>query len=399
MHRQYSLAKKLPALVLSLCLILGLLSWALLSSHASKLSTETLQEKGQLTINQLAELVRGPLFNGDSISIQVALQNVTEDKTILDASVYDIGGQLVAQSKKPPPDSAIAVSFNRNIALQDTEAGKVIITVDSQPIEQRYNQVVNNWLLLWALFTVLSTYGCYRFAEQLSRRLRLLTNRLPGSSESLDDEMASLELRLQPLLSKSSDEGLSDTGYYCSLITATIKNRHRLESQLNRQNLTQLFEKIDYCTLRTLELYAGQRIEGGSGSINFYIRSTQVSKQHLLICLMAIYSLQQVLERLSEDLGIELEICWALCSNNIPSAPLFRHHEGLDKLKTATATLADELEKGAIAVQSTEFDIEQLSSIARFLPFKENCYVLQGFPEGRQLLLEKQIQHLATICL
>ena len=399
MHRQYSLAKKLPALVLSLCLILGLLSWALLSSHASQLSRETLQEKGELTINQLVELVRGPLFNGDSISIQVALQNVTKDKTILDASVYDIGGQLVAQSKKPSPASAIAVSFNRNIALQDTQAGKVIISLDSQPIKQRYDQLLSNWLLLWALFTLLSTYGCYRFAEQLSRRLRLLTNRLPGSSESLDDEMASLELRLQPLLSTSSDEGLSDTGYYCSLITATIKNRHRLESQLNRQNLTQLFEKIDYCTLRTLELYAGQRIEGGSGSINFYIRSTQVSKQHLLICLMAIYSLQQVLERLSEDLGIELEICWALCSNNIPSAPLFRHHEGLDKLKTATATLADELEEGAIAVQSTEFDIEQLSSIARFLPFKDNCYVLQGFPEGRQLLLEKQIQHLATICL
>jgi len=399
MHRQYSLAKKLPALVLSLCLILGLLSWALLSSHASQLSRETLQEKGELTINQLVELVRGPLFNGDSISIQVALQNVTKDKTILDASVYDIGGQLVAQSQKPSPASAIAVSFNRNIALQDTQAGKVIISLDSQPIKQRYDQLLSNWLLLWALFTLLSTYGCYRFAEQLSRRLRLLTNRLPGSSESLDDEMASLELRLQPLLSTSSDEGLSDTGYYCSLITATIKNRHRLESQLNRQNLTQLFEKIDYCTLRTLELYAGQRIEGGSGSINFYIRSTQVSKQHLLICLMAIYSLQQVLERLSEDLGIELEICWALCSNNIPSAPLFRHHEGLNKLKTATATLADELEKGAIAVQSTEFDIEQLSSIARFLPFKENCYVLQGFPEGRQLLLEKQIQHLATICL
>jgi len=399
MHRQYSLAKKLPALVLSLCLILGVLSWALLSSHADQLSQETLQEKGELTINQLVELVRGPLFNGDSISIQVALQKVTEDKTILDASVYDIGGQLVAQSKKPAPDSAIAVSFDRNIALQDTQAGKVIISVDSQPIEQRYSQLLSNWLLLWAVFTLLSTYGCYRFAEQLSRRLRLLTNRLPGSSESLDDEMASLELRLQPLLSKSSDEGLSDTGYYCSLITATIKNRHRLEGQLNRQNLTQLFEKIDYCTLRTLELYAGQRIEGGSGSINFYIRSTQVSKQHLLICLMAIYSLQQVLERLSEDLGIELEICWALCSNNIASAPLFRHHEGLDKLKAATIELAAELEKGAIAVQSTEFDIEQLSSIARFLPFRENCFVLQGFPEGRQLLLEKQIQHLATICL
>ncbi|MBT5105775.1 MAG: hypothetical protein HOM20_06280 [Porticoccaceae bacterium] len=399
MHRQYSLAKKLPALVLSACLIFGLFGWALLSSYASQLSQETLQEKGDLTINQLVELVRGPLFNGDSISIQVALQNVTEDRIILDASVYDIGGQLIAQSKKPAPETSIPISFSRNIALQETQAGKVLISIDSRAIQQRHSQVVSNWLMLWAVFTLLSSYGCFRFAEQLSRRLRMLTNRLPGSSESLDDEMASLELRLQPLLSKSSDEGLSDTGYYCSLITATIKNRHRLESQLNRQNLTQLFEKIDYCTLRTLELYAGQRIEGGSGSINFYIRSTQVSKQHLLICLMAIYSLQQVLERLSEELGIDLDICWALCSDNIPSAPLFRHHEGLDKLKSATASLADDLDKGAIAVQSAEFDIEQLSSIARFLPFKENCFVLQGFPEGRQMLLEKQIQHLATICL
>jgi len=398
MHRQYSLAKKIPALALSACLILGLFGWVLLSSHASQLSQDSLQEKGNLTISQLVELVRSPLFNGDSISIQVALQNVTKDPIILDASVYEIGGQLVAQSKMPYPENSKAVSFSRNIALQDTQAGKVLISVDSQAIQQRYGQVVSNWLLLLAVFTLLSCYGCFRFAEQLSRRLRLLTNRLPGSSESLDDEMASLELRLQPLLSKSSDDGLSDNGYYCSLITATIKNRERLESQLNRQNLTQLFEKIDYCTLRTLELYAGQRIEGGSGSINFYIRSTQLSKQHLLICLMAIYSLQQVLERLSEDLGIDLEICWALCSNNLPSAPLFSHHEGLDKLKSATASLADELEKGAIAVQSTEFDIEQLSSIARFLPFKENCFVLQGFPEGRQMLLEKQIQHLATIC-
>jgi len=399
MHRQYSLAKKLPALVLSACLIFGLFGWMLLSSHVNQLSQKTLQEKGDLTINQLVELVRSPLFNGDSISIQVALQNVTKDRTILDASVYDIGGQLVAQSKKPALDSAIAISFKRDIALQDTQAGKVIISVDRQAIQQRYSRVVSNWLLLWAVFTLLSSYGCYRFAEQLSRRLRLLTNRLPGSSESLDDEMASLELRLQPLLSKSSDEGFSDTGYYCSLITATLKNRHRLESQLNRQNLTQLFEKIDYCTLRTLELYAGQRIEGGNGSINFYIRSTQLSKQHLLICLMAIYSLQQVLERLSEELGIDLEICWALSSDTLPSAPLFRHHEGLNRLKTANTSLADELEKDVIAVQSAEFDIEQLSSIARFLPFKEDCFILQGFPEGRQMLLEKQIQHLATICL
>ena len=52
MHRQFSLAKKIPALALSACLTLGLFGWALLSSHASQLSQQALQEKGdQLSTN------------------------------------------------------------------------------------------------------------------------------------------------------------------------------------------------------------------------------------------------------------------------------------------------------------------------------------------------------------
>lgn len=79
MHRHYSMAQKLPAAVLSICLLLGLVSWALLHSYANDISQQTIQEKGDITINQLMELVRTPLFNNDTISIQVALQNVTKD--------------------------------------------------------------------------------------------------------------------------------------------------------------------------------------------------------------------------------------------------------------------------------------------------------------------------------
>ena len=160
--------------------------------------------------------------------------------------------------------------------------------------------MVRNWLLLWVLFSAVCTYLTHRYAEQLSRRLRLLTKRLPGGSDNIVDEIVALETRLQPLLAKGGDEELPETSYYCSLVTATIKNRQRLDTQLNRQNMTMLLEKIDYCTLRTLELYGGKRIEGGNGCINFYIRSTQHSKQHLLVCLMAVYSLQQLLKKLLE---------------------------------------------------------------------------------------------------
>ena len=398
MHRQFSMANKLPAIVLSACLIFGLFSWIVLQTHASSVSTDTLQEKGELTIGQLVELVRAPLFNNDNISIQVALQKVTEDPAIIGASVEDVEGQLIAQSKKNSAEKVIANSFSRDIVFQDTLAGKVRLTINSQPIKQRFGQVVRNWLLLWALFTAACTYLTHRYAEQLSRRLRLLTKRLPGGSDNIVDEIVALETRLQPLLAKGNDEELPETNYYCSLVTATIKNRQRLDTQLNRQNMTLLLEKIDYCTLRTLELYGGKRIEGGNGCINFYIRSTQHSKQHLLVCLMAVYSLQQLLKQLSEQLGIDLDIAWTLCSDNLPAAPMFQYHEGLDRLKGQAAVLAGQLEEGSIGMQSREYDIEQLSSIARFLPFTEDCYLLQGFPEGRQLLLEKQIQHLASIC-
>ena len=398
MHRQLSMARKLPAIVLSACLTFGLFSWIVLYSHAASVSKDTLQEKGELTIGQLVELVRAPLFNNDIISIQVALQKVTEDPSIISASVEDVEGQLVTQSKKTSAGKVIANSFSRDIVFQDTLAGKVRLTINSQPITQRFNQVVRNWLLLWLLFSAVCTYFTHRFAEQLSRRLRLLTKRLPGGSDNIVDEIVALETRLQPLLAKGNDEELPETSYYCSLVTATIKNRQRLDTQLNRQNMTMLLEKIDYCTLRTLELYGGKRIEGGNGCINFYIRSTQHSKQHLLVCLMAVYSLQQLLKQLSGQLGIDLDIAWTLCSDNLPAAPLFQYHEGLDRLKGQASVLAEQLDKGAIGMQSKEYDIDQLSSIARFLPFTDDCYLLQGFPEGRQLLLEKQIQHLASIC-
>ena len=68
-------------------------------------------------------------------------------------------------------------------------------------------------------------------------------------------------------------------------------------------------------------------------------------------------------------------------------------------IKDQCAQLADQLQEGLIGLRTTEYDIQALSSIARFLVFDENCFVLEGFPEGRQTLLEKQIIHLASVCL
>ena len=114
---------------------------------------------------------------------------------------------------------------------------------------------------------------------------------------------------------------------------------------------------------------------------------------------MAVYSLQQLLEKLSANLGVDLEINWTLCSGNLSQLPLFRYDEGMAALKHQCAELAARIQEGIIVLHSTEYDIEALSSIARFLVFDDHCFILQGFPEGRQSLLEKQVLHLANVCL
>ena len=400
MHRQYSMAKKLPAIVLGINLLLGLFSWVILATQTSSLANQTIADKSRTTISQLVEMIRTPLFNDDTISVQVALRKATQDRAIYSASFYDINNQLVAQSKpsgKKPEDMETVSAI---VELQNTEAGTVYIELNSPPIYSQYRNVLLSWLALWFAFTSATTYTSHRFAEQFARRLRILSNRLPGSAEQIVDEISTLEARIQPLLSTAGqgDENIA-SGYYYSMVTATIKNRQRLDNQLNRENLELLFEKIDYCTSRALELYGGQRLEGADGSICFYIRSTQSSKQHLLVCLMAVYSLQQLLERLSSKLGVDLKINWILRSDNLPTLPLFRYHEGIARLKQDSAQLAAQLQEGIIAIHSTEYDIEQLSSIARFQTYDTDCYVLQGFPEERQKLLETQILHLAGICL
>ncbi len=400
MQRQYSVAKKLPAAVLSLCLLLGLLSSLLISGQTKQLARETIADKSQSALSQLDELIRTPLFNNDLISVQVALSRAAEDQAIHSASLFDVEEQLISQSRQTEAPAAELESFRRDIELQDSILGSVVIELDSQPIYGKYRNVLMSWLLLWFVFTAACTYGSMQFAEQLARRLRILSNRLPGGGDPIIDELTALEAKIQPLLSGSgSGDEDSSNGYYYTVVRACIKNRQRLNHQLNRDNLEQLFEKIDYCTARTIELYGGQRVEGADGSICFYIRSTQNSKQQLLLCLMAVYSLQQLLDRLSDRLSVDLEINWTVCGGNLNTLPLLSFDEGLAALKDQCAQLGDQLQEGLIGLRTTEYDIEALSSIARFFVFDDNCFVLEGFPEGRQTLLEKQIVHLASVCL
>lgn len=400
MRRQFTLSTKIPAVALSVCLIFGFISWLLLSTQINHLAKQAVFSKGTSTLERLTELIITPLFNSDTISVQVALKKATQDPSIISASLFGVDQELITQSIKPKPAQLEAQIFTRNLELQNTQIGIITVVVDRQPIYQKYQQSYINWLILWACFTLLTTYLSHRFADQISLRIRRLNERLPGSSEPMADELANLETKVQPLLSKvgeSTDN--SSNSYYYSLVTAQIKNRQRLGNQLNQESLDRLFEKLDYCFLRTLQLYGGTRVDGDAESICFTIRSTQCTKQHLLVCLMAVYSLRQLIENLSVQQGVDLEINWTVSSQEVETSPQFYFEQGLASIRQKNAQLGGELQAGLIALNCENYTVDELSSIAHFATYKEQCFILEGFSENRQQLLEKQLQHLINLCL
>lgn len=400
MRRQFTMPKKISATVLFTCLLFGLVSWLLLFAQTDQLAKQTIDDKGISTLAQLHESILTPLLSNDTISQQVALQRATDDERIISASLMDIEGQLIAQSAIGSMKTTETKTFKQTIEFQNTQAGIISVEVNSQPIVTQYHRVFINWLMLWLAFTILCTYGCYRFVDQITTRIERLSDRLPGKTEPLADEISSLETKIQPLLSTSGDSSLAPNNkYFYSLVSANIKNHKRLLAQLNRDNLDQLLEKLDYCILRTLQLYGGERIEGTEDSFCFAIRSTHCSKQHILVCLMAVYSLQQLVEQLSKKSGIDLEINWILSSDEIGTTPQFWYEQSIISLKKLNTEIASNIQEGLIILNCSQFSIDELSSIARFQSFDNNQFILEGFSESRLQLLRQQLGYLMGICL
>ena len=114
---------------------------------------------------------------------------------------------------------------------------------------------------------------------------------------------------------------------------------------------------------------------------------------------MAVYSLQQLIEQLSKKIGIDLEINWVINSDDIDITPQFWHEQSLLSLKKSNIGIANGLQEGLILLNCDQFNIDQLSSIARFQRYDDHQFILEGFSENRLQLLHKQLEYLVRICL
>jgi hypothetical protein len=86
-------------------------------------------------------------------------------------------------------------------------------------------------------------------------------------------------------------------------------------------------------------------------------------------------------------------------SDNIKTSPRFWHEQALLNLKNNNVEISNRLQEGMILLHCDQFNIDELSSIARFQRYDEHQFILEGFSENRLQLLHKQLEYLVRICL
>jgi len=394
-----SLKYRAPTQTLFSCLLIGALLCLVSFYQTQKLIEKKSNSEKESIMNQLVTLIQKPLLNNDNLGLQFTLQEMTTNKFVTSCSFFDVNGDLVVKSSSEDSLNLNSEKIEKKLEFEKTVLGTLVLELDLSQIQSEQMKIFYYVFFMWLLLTVLLTLITFKNSANISKGIANLISLIPGDNPTITNEIDALESKLQPLL-KNLDEVdvLQNSNSFACIFSGVILNRESLNNELGKDNQNSLFEKVDLCVKRTLELYGGERLEGNEGTISFLIRSNSKSKQHILISLMAVHTLNQVLTKLSRKMSISLNLSWSVYSDELPLAPLFKFHESIQKLKVLASNEASKNNNNDIVLSSIHVDFDELTTIARFKFWRENIYLLEGFDEQRQLILQKQIDHICSVC-
>jgi len=394
-----SLKYRAPIQTLFTCLFIGTLLCLVSFSQTQKLIEKKSNSEKDSIMNQLVTLIQKPLLNNDNLGLQFTLQEMTTNKFVKSCSFFDVNGDLVVKSSTETSLNLNSEKIEKMLEFEKTVLGTLVVELDLSQIQSEQMMIFYYVVLMWLLLTVVLTLITFRNSANISKGIADLTSLIPGDHPTIKNEIDALKSKLQPLI-KNLDEIdiLQNSNSFACIFSGVILNRQSLNNELGKENQNSLFEKVDLCVKRTLELYGGERLEGNEGTISFLIRSNSKSKQHILISLMAVHTLNQVLIKLSRKMSVNLNISWSIHNDELPLAPLFKFHESIQKLKVLAREEASKNNNNDIVLSSIYFDFDELTTIARFKFWRENIYLLEGFDEQRQVILQKQIDHICSVC-
>ena len=281
----------------AVCLVVTLtmcVFWLITSYNTRNLLQQQANELGQALAQQTATLLTELVLANDLISINVVLANLTQDSSIAEIAVLNIGNNVIAEAVGSPAETStliplplhtIEAEYLAPISLADSVAGSVRVRLDLSYIEAG---TVNNLLLVMVATILLvvaswflsTTYYQYLVSFPANLLAFSLGNIRSGKIETCPEPENSNEistairqfnataefLAQNTLLEHFTTKHLAaDTQNFkvlpskqeSTLLVICLSNFQYLASTVNEEDLVKLLNKFYFYAGKVVQLYNG----------------------------------------------------------------------------------------------------------------------------------------------
>jgi uncharacterized membrane protein affecting hemolysin expression len=310
----------------------------------------------KLTVHQLATT----MANEDLIGMQSLLQRLTQQKSIVNAVIYDVDHNVIVQSGiingKPSPSHQ---SFTTPIALENSLLGSLTTTIDL-----KFN--VKSWLLIVIVIGSLLPFI-------------LLTHYLfKAGAISKDTVINPVDDPKQTTESLTTQVLTNDYG----LLLVQIHDLDKISKQLNAQARNKEFETLDKLLKNILILYSGEKVALNQGCIVLKFSDKDKDK-YLFNATCCAYLLLESAK--NKRLFINL------------SAILFNSSTTIS-LQQEIPQLINFNQANKILINNNDLNCHLLEQRIIFEEIKGSHFIsVTGFSESHQKLLDNQLKHLLSV--
>lgn len=169
--------RRLTALLVVLPLLAGGLVFFAITQSQSRVVELEQSRFGQSSARQLAAQVAGYVVEGNLLSLNVIVAQLTRDEPLQFVAIYDESNQLIAQSGK---EERTNTSYTAEVTFQDSLVGRVRVTISHAETDMQ--------LLSWVLLALAAGYSIlvWRFTTPITNWINYDTGSDPVANQMID---------------------------------------------------------------------------------------------------------------------------------------------------------------------------------------------------------------------
>lgn len=236
---------------------------AILIPSTQTVSQEYVSSYGKALANLAAKQAVDATFNHDLVRLQVILQDVIANPHTTLATIHDVENNLLVQAGDSRTRTTHTATFNSPIALRDSVAGYVSVTVNTE-IWSLKSAIV----LVIALSTLLAVLALWSLFH--SHAIEWVSSPKTTQNEAPEDDQSAMEADDSDHAIATLPEEIESEVF----AIIHIKNLNVLKQQLNGQSFRDTLARLEKIIRDVMALYGGHKFQLTDNYfvLNFYER-------------------------------------------------------------------------------------------------------------------------------